>query len=275
MTGFRRVTLLLACGTLGGFVPSETAQACWCRRVYTGHSCDPCGDWPVLARRYYTPVYAPASGCPTPATTCCTPTNVERCCQEPQTTYTYQTRFEPQVSYVRRSYYDPTACCSRSYLEQSTDYVERTCRVPVTTWVRRCSTEPATPCGWAAASVWGSYYFMPGSSCWASDRCCHPVMACASAPCPLPCTSSVTPGETANPPAAESKKDESSTAPSPAPSPRPMPARPAGKKQETDKQGSSYQRMRVGRSGVVIVASPSGSQSANSTTGLRLAQTAR
>ena len=232
MTGFRHVLLLLACGALATLVPAGTAEACGCRRVYTGYHCDPCGGAAFATRTYYAPV---------------------------------------------GSYYH------QPYWESSTYYATPCCQWPITAG-RPCATQPASTCVPPGTSVWGSCYFIAGAggSYWASEGwCCRPVAPCMPRPCAAPCSHETVPHEGTNPPATDSKHEGPSTVPSLVPSPRPMPApmpaRPAVRKDETDTRGTSYQRMRVGRSGLVIVSSPSpsGSQSGNTITGVWLAQTAR
>ncbi|GEM_PF-6562622 len=221
-----------------------SAEACWCSRAYTASYYDPCVSCPTVARSYYVPVAAPvAAACPT---TSCSTVNVQRCYYEPQTIYQTQTVVEPQVSYVRRSYYDPLTCCYQSYLVPSTQYVERSYQVPVTSWSKRCSTEPVQSC----TTTYSASYYVPQtyvSSYWSPDgvvyyRSCYPVTVAAPSNCAVPSGNGASQRESGYRPPDESKKAEPKPEGEPAPAPTPMPKPAPG----TSGSGSGAARARPG-----------------------------
>ena len=158
MTSLMRVPFFVACGALAVLGLARDSQACWCRPIYTGCYYDPCqtvltGNYPVssvatptmVGSSYYSPnpVSPGVAGCPTST---CTTTNITRCYLEPQTSLATHTQIEPQISYVRRCYWDPWTGCYQCYWVPITQYVERHYFVPVTTHVQRCQVEPTTTC---------------------------------------------------------------------------------------------------------------------------------
>ena len=223
--------LLLAGAALAVFGPARVSEACWCSRVFTRSYYDPCVSCAPVARCYSC---APVAACPT---TSCSTTNVERCYYEPQTIYETRTLMQPQLTYVRRSYYDPMRCCNRSYLSPVIQHVERSYQVPVKTYVKRCSTEPVTSCTTSYTTGNGASYYIPETrvwSYWSPDGYhYYPVYTTApAASCPVSNGNGSSTHESGYGPAGESKKSgDSKLDPPKAPDPTPMP-KPAPEKKE-------------------------------------------
>jgi hypothetical protein len=221
-----RILFSVAAAAVTFIAASDTARACWCSRAYTASYYDPCVACPTVARSYYVPVDAPVvAACPT---TSCSTVNVQRCYYEPQTVYQTQTVLEPQVSYVRRSYYDPLTCCYQSYLVPTTQYVQRSYQVPVTSWSKRCATEPVQSC----TTTYTASYFVPQtyvSSYWSPNgvayyRSYYPATTIvAPTSCPAPSGNGATQRESGYGPTDDSKKSEPKPANEAAPTPTPMP----------------------------------------------------
>jgi hypothetical protein len=124
---------------------------------------------------YYTP--DPCNPCPQPV--CCTQ-YVQRCYYQPVTCYqtrtyyepvtTYRTSYywEPVTSYRYSYYYDPCTCTCRQVACPTTCYQLRSQCCPVQSWVQRCCRVPVTT--YQAYSVWEAV-----TSCSYPQPACPPV----------------------------------------------------------------------------------------------------
>jgi hypothetical protein len=129
----------LALGTFAAI--ANDACACWSNRVYTRNYSDPCVTCSVPT----------TMRCASPPT-CYTST--QQCNLEPQAAYRTVARVEPQFTYVRRAYYDPTSCCERYYVVPTAQYVTRYYQVPACDYVPSCVmvSHPSCPTdnGWSS-----------------------------------------------------------------------------------------------------------------------------
>jgi hypothetical protein len=137
--------------------------------------------------------FGPSACCPQPCCPqpVCTTQYVQRCFYQPVTCYQTKTYYEPVTTY-RTSYYyetvcsyrysccfDPCTCCYQQVATPVTSLRLRSQCCPVQSWVQRCCRVPVT-------TYQQSFYWEPVTTC------CQP--ACCPQPCcPTPCSNGGTP----------------------------------------------------------------------------------